>query len=174
MTQIPKDKITWQYTVVKPNYKFPNIKHEILSELFIPQNSEGYSEEESKNIRGRLPAKYSKSYSLDNLETVSLYLTNNLSQEEKQQIENNTNSSIKLRRVCIFWGAICWNVPDPWNPSGRVRIQDAKLGWQPIKGVKVRARRWFTTKTAITDSNGYFKIGSFKRAVNYSMGNLSV
>ncbi len=32
---LPKDAITWQYVVVKPDYEFPNIKYEILSELFI-------------------------------------------------------------------------------------------------------------------------------------------
>lgn len=38
-----------------------------------------------------------------------------------------------------------------------------------MQGVKVRARRWFTIKTGITNSNGYFRTGSFKRPANYSI-----
>lgn len=164
--KIAKDQITWQYTVVKPNYKFPKVKHEILSELFIPRNSEGYSEEETKGQR-RNEHGFSKTFSLDKLETVSLYLTNNLSKEETEQIEHN--KKYLSRRVCILWGLICWNEPDPWYPSGTIRIQDTELGWQPIQGVKVRARRWFWTSTGYTDVNGNFRLGSFKRPVRYQI-----
>ncbi|MEA3504595.1 MAG: hypothetical protein U9R32_05295 [Bacteroidota bacterium] len=34
---IPEEKITWQYCVVKKDYHFQQIQHEILSELFIPE-----------------------------------------------------------------------------------------------------------------------------------------
>ena len=33
---IPENKPTWQYTVVKPNFDIPNIKYEIISEVFLP------------------------------------------------------------------------------------------------------------------------------------------
>ena len=33
---IPEDKITWQYTVVDPDFIFPNIQYEVLEELIIP------------------------------------------------------------------------------------------------------------------------------------------
>lgn len=32
---IPDSQITWQYTVVKPDYSFPPVKYEILAELFL-------------------------------------------------------------------------------------------------------------------------------------------
>jgi hypothetical protein len=64
-------------------------------------------------------------------------------------------------------------------PSGRIRTYDnsmpdpylARLGYNvAVPGAKVRARKWFTTKTALTDPNGYFRINhSFRGSVNYSI-----
>ena len=56
-----------------------------------------------------------------------------------------------------------------WNPSGRITAYDDIVGGPvPLVGVKVRARRWFTTSTATTDSDGNFVcLSSFKRPVNY-------
>ena len=34
--EIPEDQISWQYSVVKPNYVFPVVRYEVLSDLFIP------------------------------------------------------------------------------------------------------------------------------------------
>lgn len=40
----------------------------------------------------------------------------------------------------------------------------------PVQGAKVRARRWFTTHTGITDANGYYSCnGRFRRAANYKI-----
>lgn len=153
--------IAWQYTVVKPDYNFPNIEYEILSHLFIPSNSNGYVEEEDIDFQER--SIYLKSHFLDKLETVSLYLTKNLPEEEYEQIKK-----VKSSRPKSKW-YMDWSKSRRWNPSGRVRIEDTELGWRPVEGVKVRARRWFTTKTGVTDANGYFSLGSFKRPVNYSL-----
>ena len=134
---LPKDQITWQYTVVKPDYKFPDIRYEILSELFIPQNSKGYT------------------------------ITDNLPEKEKAAIED-----IKSGRVCIriLWWLFCWNEPDPWYPSGTVRIQDTELGWQPVEGVKIQVRsNWFNIRTTTTNSRGEFRTGYFKRDVKYRL-----
>ena len=164
--EIPEDQISWRYTVVKPDYQFPEIKHEILSDLFIPENSEGYYVEEDTNLQGK--STYSKTNSLTSLETVSLYLTNNLSEEEKTAIEEEKKKNLQARRVCVWF--ICWNVPDRWNPSGTIKLWDDRLNrYNPMQGVKVRARRWFTVKTGITNSNGYFRTGSFRRPANYSI-----
>lgn len=156
---LSENQITWQYAVVKPNYSFSSIKYEILSELFIPENSEGYHEKELLNKA------QSKTSTLNVIETVSLFLTNNLSKEEKEHIEEQQSNFYK--RVCVWF--ICWNEPDPWYPSGRIEIEDTELGTQPVEGVKVRARRWFTIKTTTTNSKGDFKLGYFKRDVNYSL-----
>ena len=163
--EIPEDQIYWRYAVVKPDYQFHEVKHEILSDLFIPENSEGYREED-ENVQGKTA--YSKTSSLSSLETVSLYLTNNLSEQEKMAIEKEKKNNLQAKRVCVWF--ICWNVPDSWNPSGTIKLWDDRLSnYYPMQGVKVRARRWFTTKTGITNSNGYFRTGSFRRPANYSI-----
>ncbi|NBS20078.1 MAG: hypothetical protein EBS74_09915, partial [Flavobacteriia bacterium] len=163
---LAEDQITWQYTVVKPDYTFPEVEYEILSNLFIPENSEGYREEPSHN--GQAKQMFSGDVSLDKLETVSLYLTGNLPEDEKLQIENQKKKDIEAGRSCIWF--ICWKTPDSWNPSGTIKLWDDRLNdYYPMQGVRVRARRWFTTKTDITDSQGYFKTRSFKRPANYSI-----
>ena len=56
-----------------------------------------------------------------------------------------------------------------WTPAGRIQMRDDVLGVIPIAGVKVRARRWFTTYEGITNSQGYFECnGQFKKEANYS------
>ena len=99
--EIPEDQISWRYAVVKPDYQFPEVKHEILSDLFIPENSEGYREED-ENVQGKTT--YSKRSSLTSLETVYLYLTNNLSEEEKTAIEEEKKKNLQAKgdRVCGF------------------------------------------------------------------------
>ena len=58
---------------------------------------------------------------------------------------------------------------DYWTPAGRIQMRDDVLGVIPIAGIKVRARRWFTTYEGMTDSQGYFECdGQFKKAANYS------
>ena len=162
---LPEDQISWRYAVVKPDYQFPKVKYEILSHLFIPENSEGYREED-ENAQGKTA--YSKTSSLISLETVSLYLTNNLSKEEKTAIEKEKKKNLQAKRVCVWF--ICWNVPDRWNPSGTIKLWDDRLNrYNRMQGVKVRARRWFTVKTGITNSDGYFRTGSFRRPANYSI-----
>ena len=57
------------------------------------------------------------------------------------------------------------------TPSGKITAYDNIVGdFIPLKGVKVRARRWFTTYIGHTDGNGHFMCnGRFKRPANYSI-----
>lgn len=56
-------------------------------------------------------------------------------------------------------------------PSGRVQVYDTKVnGYIPLEGVRVEARRWFTTHHGYTDANGNYRVnGDFKRECNYSL-----
>ena len=58
-----------------------------------------------------------------------------------------------------------------WRPAGRIRAYDNIVeDYIPLQGVRVRARRWFTTHKGETDSKGYFKCdGKFKNPANYSI-----
>ena len=57
-----------------------------------------------------------------------------------------------------------------WRPAGNISAYDDIVdGPVPLQGIKVRARRWFTTYTGVTDANGDFVCnGRFKRPAVYS------
>ncbi len=58
-----------------------------------------------------------------------------------------------------------------WIPAGTIKLwNDNFSSYRPLEGVKVRARRWFTTYTGITNSSGYYSCkGRFRRKANYSI-----
>lgn len=58
-----------------------------------------------------------------------------------------------------------------WRPAGTIRAYDDVVGdYVPLEGVRVRARRWFTTHKGTTDANGHFSCnGRFRRRANYSI-----
>ena len=58
-----------------------------------------------------------------------------------------------------------------WTPMGRIRVWDYVLNnFAPVYDVKVRATRWFTTHTGVTNAKGVFICdGSFERPANYSI-----
>ncbi len=140
---LPKNVITWQYCVVKKGYKFQNIKHEVLSRLFIPELLDlGYNKGGTKQSeRGDF---------LIELVDEALRITGNL---------EGTKSEVFYEKK-----------KKKWNPSGYIKAyDDIKNGYVPVVGAKVRARRWFNVKVSYTNSSGYFVTGSFKRKVNYSI-----
>ena len=152
---IPYHLTTYQYSVVKPDYIFPNtIQHEILAELFIPD------EVEDSIANGRTAVDLDF---LNELEGEALRMTNNW---EKPFTDSNENGRTNGRR-------------SKWNPSGRIRVreverrsgsQTTQRGWLPVENIKVRVRRWFTIKTDYTDANGNYRISHrFRRPVNYSV-----
>ena len=135
---LPDSAITWQYTVVPINFKFPSIHYEKLADLFLNDEDRSKSNPIDEDI-------------YEQLEDEALRITGNM--------EKETNSSDK-----DFKGK--WS---KWNPDGYIKVYDDVLGWKPIVGLTVRARRWFTIKKGTTYSSGYFRIGEFKRPVNYSV-----
>ena len=153
----------WQYTVVNADYKFSDtIQYQVLAELFIPENHPSY-EEENGRTTGEL------SHELARLEAVSLYLTDNLPEEELEEMGAIDENG---RRVCIriVFFRVCWNEPDPWYPKGHIRVHN-NFGAGRLEGVpyiKVHAWRWFTIKSAYTNASGYYRINhGFKRSVRY-------
>ena len=90
--------------------------------------------------------KFINQVSVDELVTEALRITNDLEQDET-----------KTR--------------GRWRPAGTMKVWDDNFNaYKPIKHLKVKARRWFTTYTGITNSNGYYSCnGTFKRKANYSL-----
>lgn len=137
---LPDTVITWQYTVVSPDYNFTTIEYEILSELFLIEEKDADSNLKSATVN--IPF-------WDMLEDKALEITRNL---------DETNIS----------GAVLKS--SKWRPAGRIRAWDDVLNkYVPIVGVEVKARRWFTTHKGTTNTNGNFSCdGKFKRDANYS------
>ena len=91
---------------------------------------------------------------IDMLVDRAMYLTGNLDSDSDTSTQSvaGTNSSSSR-----------------WTPSGRITAYDDIANAQiPLEGVKVHARRWFTTYTGITNADGYFTCdGTFKKPANY-------
>lgn len=57
-----------------------------------------------------------------------------------------------------------------WRPAGRITyFDDVTNTLIGLEGIKVKARRWFTTHTGFVNAQGYYSCdGQFKRDANYS------
>ncbi len=139
---IPEGNPTWQYVAIKYDYNFnKNIRHEVLAELYLPE-SDSSIEGEVANLRIN-----GKGF-VDALVDEAMILTKNY--DDTLQM-NSTNRAA-------------------WNPNGTVRVYDTRLGKLiPLQGVRMRARRWFDVNEAVTDQNGWYQTGGFKRPANYSL-----
>lgn len=135
------DSLSWE-TIARP----VNIEYEILERLFIPD------EDVDTILTVQSCGTTSYNDAIEALVNESFLLTGNVEDNDMQ--ENGIMAS-----------------NDTWFPSGRITAYDDIANGQiPLQGVKVRARKWFTTKTATTDANGYFNINyGFKGKVNYSI-----
>lgn len=164
---------TWLYTTVKPDYSFPeNIEHELLSELFIIENSEDYTEEiiedttvvlKSASGRGLITqdicnALYAISFTLTGNE-------NELNSCEEEELQTKATYRNCWRR-CIGrrWWRICWTTCDTYYyPDGKISLQTPN-GDVGLKGVKVRMWRWFQYTDAYTNSSGrYYSRAKFNK-----------
>lgn len=128
-----------------------NVKYEKLEDLFIPDDFVSHN---SISILGRNIDKES----IIQLVNASMKLTGNLNDTLK------SDNNIAARYV----------------PSGRIRVWDTRMAetftigginpYVPVRGVRVEARRWFTTHHGYTDNNGYYSVdGSFNNPCNYSL-----
>jgi hypothetical protein len=140
---IPENQPNCQYTVVGKDYPFSNgIKHEILSELYLPELDDSANLGDMDNDhRGRF---------VDMLVDQSLILTKNFSDTVKVATGSQQRQA--------------------WGPRGMVRVYDTRLGkYVPLEGVRMRARRWFIFRHAYTDKNGYYEMRPFRRRANYAL-----
>lgn len=140
---VPLDQPTYQYAAVEASKELTNeVEYEILEELFIPY--------EDKDDDTQLKSVNLDYFDLATLEDKALEITNNLNEED------SLSKSLKRSK---------------WRPSGRIMTWDDNFNNSiGVEGVKVRARRWFTTHTGYADSDGYFSCnGRFRRSANYSI-----
>jgi len=140
---VPLVSPTFQYVSLPIDKRIPDeVDYEILENLYIPDE-----EKDSSLSNGRIASPEL----IDLLVEESLRLTGNLDDSE-----NSSNARVQS---------------SSWRPAGRIQLFDDELGrLVGVHGVKVRARRWFTTHEGFTDLNGNFTCnGTFKRDANYSI-----
>lgn len=141
---LPDSTITWQYTVVPIDYPIPNIQHEILYEVYIPN----FNDDEISGLRG----------GKDNFDELLIMESFKLTGNE-EQLKNSEEFSTRG----LF-------NPKRWSPSGRITVWDDVLNqYIPLEGAEVHAR-WSThIERSISDINGKFKMGGFIYRVNYAI-----
>ena len=138
---VAENEITWQYCVVKTEFKFPQIQHEKLEELFL------YTFED-KNANARTSVNQ-ELYEI--LEQETFKLTGN--EQEKKENARTTAS--------------CGG---NWKPEATIKVFDDIKGLIPVQGVKVRFRRWFEAYEKPTDSYGVARCpAAFRREVNFAV-----
>jgi hypothetical protein len=156
---------TWQYAVVKPTYQSPQgVIYEVLEDLFIIENSEGYTEEtiSEEAVQTKSNGSSRKTVIDDNLRkalvATSFVLTGNGKELRTADDSPQTKRTVSTcTRRCILWGRICWTTCDyKYYPDGYIKV-NTPSGDVGLKGVKVRTSRWFHTITMRTNSIGYYQ-----------------
>lgn len=136
---VGNNKFTWVYCAIPKTKKFDQkIKMEIIDELFLPFGNGIEPETDLERKEGG---------SLKAIEEESMILTGN---------KKNSNKNGRIA---------------DWYASGRIRVWDDRLnynfstntyqagaGYVPVPQCDVRANRWFTTKSILTDDSGNFFI----------------
>ena len=175
---LPDSAYTWLYAVVKPGYQPPQgVTYEQLAELFLIENSEGYSEEIiSEAELGEGEGAHPKSAAgaaegaIDNnlrraLTATSFVLTGNGGELRTDESSDPANARTKrtttsCRKYCLFRGLCCWTSCDyKYYPDGHIRV-NTPSGVRPLQGIKVRTSRWFHYITMATSVSGYYTSGN--------------
>ncbi|WP_278995805.1 hypothetical protein [Alistipes finegoldii] len=146
---VPDTLPTYQYASIEvakwSEVKEIAVNYEILSELFIPDEDK----DKSENPMTRVGNGWNEELT-DALVEESLRITGN------DETDYDTGVQTRAR--------------SKWRPAGRITYYDDQVNRTiGLEGIKVKARRWFTTHTGFVDANGYYSCdGRFKRPANYS------
>ena len=139
---IPEGQITWQYTTVKPDYKFPKVRYEVLEKCFIPEEEDDDDEEYDEDDDD-----ITRSASLSFAEELEM-----LAFQRLNLLEKFTHNGDPETRGLFS---------KSYKPTGRLTVYDTYSKKQvPIKGVKVRCHVLVKWSTAWTDENGNYTMGS--------------
>jgi hypothetical protein len=176
---------TYQYAAVPISYNLPNVPYVKLEDLYLPDEQNKNSLVTVNGAGGSSftvsveqlvnqalcdgggpidPPTYSKTITKDNVVKSSAYKPPVVSVVPVDDPEPCDEEG----------GGGSYPPGDPysngesWRPNGRITLDDDIKGTIGVEGIKVRARRWFTTYTGITDENGYYAVdGWYTRPANY-------
>lgn len=162
---VPNGIPTYQYASVPVNYKFPDVPYQIIEELFIP------NEQTNTLVTARASGGSSFSVSARIMTEQSICGVN----QEPITVMEDELEPIDDCGTGGGGGGGSYPPNDPfrngedWRPHGRLTVFDeVKNQTIGVEGIIVRARRWFTTYTGISDANGYYAVdGWYTRPANY-------
>ena len=152
-TRIPdSDSISVYYTAVPIDKILPEVSHEIISELYIPEQ-DSYFDDVMDIEKYPVPNRVtdSKTDLFYNL----LYNAFSQTGNEDDILTDDSTSTSK------------WIFGTKWYPSGRILVSDDIAGNVPVTGAQVLMRQWFTVRQGITDNGGYFNTGFVRGKARY-------
>lgn len=137
--ELPDSVPTYQYCAVEVGHKLPDVEYEILEDLYILEDVNGY---ENADETDNSISKFSKVDYWDDLETIARRLAG-------YDVELSKKRS-------------------KWKPEGYIRYQDSEKGVVPMNGVPVHMRKnMFVGRQCCTDANGYFSFSTIKAKVEF-------
>ena len=147
---VPEGQPSYQWTAVPADKALPtDIPYDVMAELYIPEEDPS------------LVQYYDTDFDdcITDLIEMALEITGNSDTTYSYEITDGGMLYKRRRRR------------SKWNPSGRIRLSDNVLNSTTgLQGIKVRARRWFTMRSMLTNANGNFWTPHrFRRPVNYSI-----
>ena len=146
------DSIAVYYTAVPIDKVLPEVSHEIISELYIPEQ-DSYFDDVMDIEKYPVPNRVtdSKTDLFYNL----LYNAFSQTGNEDDILTDDSTSTSK------------WIFGTKWYPSGRILVSDDIAGNVPVTGAQVLMRQWFTVRQGITDNGGYFNTGFVRGKARY-------
>lgn len=130
---IPKDQYTWQYAMVEDDYKFPNVKYEILDKLYRPSDDE----EELENIS------FNETLDLNvNIQQVGLF-SKRYNPSGRILVQNSFGGTVPLKRAAIQVRTLWWSDVVTTNDNGEYYVNRR---YKDIPTVKLWNRN-YTNKT---------------------------
>lgn len=149
---VPEGQPNYQWTAVPADKQLPsNIPFDVLENLYIPEEDP------------TLVQYYDTDFDdcISDLLEMALEITGNADTTHSYEMTDDGMLYKRRKRR------------SKWNPSGRIQMFDNTPGVsvnRPVKGCKVRARRWFTMRSMLTNNSGQFSTShQFRREVNYSI-----
>ncbi len=152
-----KDSITDYYIAYPINKTIPNVRYEVIDELYIPEQDRYFDDarDESKYVVTKHVG--NKTDLLNNLLFEAFKATGN--QEELIDDYSTDGDPIMFARRWRGWGIInIWNTA-PGETSNNTFV--------PVEGAKVLMRQWFTVDQGITDAQGFFTTGLIRGKARY-------
>lgn len=161
---VPAGVPTYQYAAVPVSYVLPAVPYVKLAELYLPD------ERNAKNVV-TLKGANNSAYSVSARALANESICGTVQDEDpnppgqSDQPQDDCEPGIGSGGT----GSDPYRNGENWRPHGRLTVNDEVLGQTiGVEGIKVRARRWFTTYTGISDADGYYKVdGWYTRPANY-------